>query len=177
MKRELAIHFSFWFLYFVFLSLLKHYLDISYWPFWVGGLVGVLLPDIDHLIYAYFLKPQELTSQRIGFLVDHKEFWRTIQLIYETRVERKNLIFHTVFFQIIFFVLTFLVLSSSSSLIGRGLVISFSVHLIVDEFIDLHALKSFDNWMNLLPISLDLKQAKIYLSIIIFLVCITSILM
>jgi hypothetical protein len=114
MRRELFIHLSFWFFFFVVISITKHYLNISYWPFWLGGFIGVLMPDLDHLIYVFFLGPQELTSQRVGFLWEKKEYKRLIDLLYETRSERKGLIFHTIFFQIIFLVLTFWIMTSSA---------------------------------------------------------------
>jgi len=162
MKRELFIHFSFWFAFFVFLAVLKHYFALGYWPFWLGGIVGVVLPDLDHIIYVYFVKPQELTSQRVNYLVNKGDLWRSIELLYETRNERMGLIFHTIFFQLIFFVLTFWTMSSSGSLFGRGIVLSFILHLSVDQLIDLNDLKNLENWFNYLPFKLDFRQSKNY---------------
>lgn len=162
MKRELFIHFSFWFFFFVLVAVVKHYFDLNLWPFWVGGLVGVILPDIDHLIYVYFIKPTDLTSQRINYLVNKKSLARSVELLYETRSERKGLIFHTIFFQAIFFVLTFWMLSSSGSYFGRGLVLSFILHLSVDQLMDLNDDKSLENWFTNLPFKLDYKQSKKY---------------
>jgi len=165
MRRELFIHFCFWFAAFVFISILRHLLVLGFWPFWLGGLVGIILPDVDHLIYVYFVKPQDLTSQRINYLVNKKEFIRSVELLYETRTERKDLIFHTIFFQLIFLVLTFWMLTSSGSLFGWGLVLSFAIHLSVDQLIDLTELGSLDNWYTYLPFRFDLKQSKIYLGV------------
>lgn len=162
MRRELFIHFSFWLSFFIFIALIKRYLALPYWGFWVGGLIGIVLPDVDHLIYIYFVKPQELTSQRVNFYLGNHEFKKSLGVLYDTRSERGGLIFHSVFFQIIFFVLTFLMLTSSSSFFGRGLVLSFSLHLVVDQIIDLMELSSFDNWMRYSPIKLDYEKAKIY---------------
>lgn len=162
MKRELFIHFSFWFSFFVFISIIKHVLTLSYWPFWLGGIVGIFLPDIDHLLYMYLTGPQELTSRRINYLIGNKDFIRTIGLLYETRNERNNLIFHTIFFQIIFLILTFWVMTSSGSLIGRGLVLSFALHLSVDQIVDLTEMKSFDNWTKMSPLNLTFEKSKIY---------------
>ena len=102
MRRELFIHFSFWLSFFVLITLVKQLFNLSYWPFWVGGVVGLFLPDIDHLVYVFFLQPQELTSQRVNFLLDKREVKRTLELLYETRSERTGLIFHTILFQLIF---------------------------------------------------------------------------
>ncbi len=162
MKRELFLHFSFWFSFFIFVALVKHYFALSYWPFWLGGLLGVILPDIDHLLYVYFIKPTDLTSQRVNYLVNKKELFRSAELLYETRSERNGLIFHTIFFQLIFFVLTFWMLSSSGSMFGRGLVLSFILHLSVDQIIDLNDLKSLENWFTNLPFTFDFQKSRVY---------------
>lgn len=177
MKREIVIHFSLWFAFFVFLLLVKNHLTLDYWSFWLGGLIGIILPDIDHLVYVFFVKPADLTSQRVNFLLKKKEVGRTVSLIYETRDERKDLIFHTSIFQIVFLVLTFLLVTSSTSIFGKGLALSFSFHLLVDQLIDLNELKSLDNWGKLFPFNLDYKKSKIYLLASFFLVCIMGFLM
>lgn len=164
MRRELFVHFAFWFSFFVLVSIFKNFLSISYWPFWLGGLIGVFMPDLDHLIYVFFLAPQELTSQRVGFLWGRREVRRLVELLYETRSERRGLIFHTIFFQVIFLLLTFWIISSSNSLFGKGLVLSFALHLSVDQLVDLVEVKSLGNWMKFLPINLDFRRSEIYWS-------------
>ena len=165
MRRELFIHFAFWFFFFVLISLLRHFLILSYWPFWLGGAIGVFMPDIDHLIYVFLVGPQELTSQRVNFLWGRREYKRLIELLYETRSERRGLIFHTIFFQAIFLILTFWLTSSSASLFGKGLVLSFALHLSVDQLVDLVEMKNLSNWTKFLPINLDLNNSKVYWSI------------
>jgi len=177
MRRELFIHLSFWFSFFVLLSLVKHFLSLSYWPFWVGGAIGVFLPDLDHLIYVYFIKPTDLSSQRVNYLVNKRQLWRSIQLLYETRSERRGLIFHTIFFQIIFLVLTFWIMSSSASLFGRGLVLSFALHISIDQLVDLVDMKNLGNWLKFFPVALDLTKSKIIWATGILLVSIMGFLM
>jgi hypothetical protein len=53
-------------------------------------------------------------------------------------------------------------MSSSSSLFGKGLVLSFALHLSIDQLVDLTEMKSLSNWFKFLPISLDLNKSKIY---------------
>jgi hypothetical protein len=166
MRRELFLHFSFWFSFFVFVAITKQYLALPYWGFWLGGIVGTILPDIDHVIYFYLVKPAELTSRRFNFLLERKAVGRMFSLLYETRSERTELIFHTIFFQLIFFVLTFWMLSSSGSLFGKGMALAFALHLLIDQVIDLTELGNFENWFKNLPVKLDLAQSKIYWMII-----------
>ena len=103
-----SLFLSYWFSFFILITLLKKYFNLSYWPLWLGGMIGTFLPDIDHVIYVMFLKPVELTSQRVNYLVQRQELKRAVELLYDTRSERVGLIFHTVLFQLIFLVLTFL---------------------------------------------------------------------
>ena len=164
MKRELAQHFVSTLMLLILVVVFKRWFSLSYWPLVVGGIVGTFLPDVDHLIHIYFREPQELTSQRVVSLVGQKEIPRTLSLLYETRSERKNLIFHSFYFQILFWILTFLVISSSGSVFGRGLVAAFSLHLIVDEFVDLRALGNLDNWFAQVGIILDRQKTNLYLA-------------
>jgi hypothetical protein len=160
MKRELFIHFSFWFSFFVVVTLFNKLFSLSYWPFWLGGLIGLVLPDLDHFLYAYFIHPQDLSSQRVNHLLQNSQVKRSVELLYETRNERRGLIFHTVLFQAIFFILTFWMLSSSGSMLGKGLVLSFALHLAVDQLIDLTETQSMENWFKNLPFNMDYAQSK-----------------
>ncbi len=162
MRKEIITHFLFFLIFFGFISLLRRYFEIKFIYFWVGGVAGTILPDIDHLIYVYFLKPQELTSQRIQYLVAKKEFLRTLGLLATTRNERRHLVFHSALSQIIFTVLAFLVLTSSGSIFGRGLVLAFSLHLLVDQVFDFFQLDNLDNWFYQLNFSLSKEQSLFY---------------
>ncbi|HKC04387.1 MAG TPA: hypothetical protein VKC54_00725 [Patescibacteria group bacterium] len=177
MRRELFIHFAFWLSFFIFITLAKSYFSLAFWPFWLGGIFGTVLPDLDHVIYFYFLSPRDLTSQRFNFLIQKHEIKRMLTLLYETRGERRGLIFHSVFFQIIFMILTFWMISSSSSLFGRGLVLAFALHLSIDQIMDLTDIGTFDNWVKMFPIKFDYKKAKIYTFTTILLVLVFGLLM
>jgi len=177
MKRELFVHFAFWLSFFVLISISRNYLSFAYWPFWVGGLIGTALPDIDHLIYVFFLNPQELTSQRVNFLLKKRGILRIIALLYETRGERKNLVFHTFFFQIIFLILTFFIVSSSASLLVRGIVLAFSLHLSTDQLADILDLKNLNGWGSLLSSELDYRKSVLYFSALLLLLLVMGLLM
>lgn len=162
MKKEIFIHFSFLFSFLLFISIVRGWISLSYWPLWLGCVIGNFLPDLDHFIYVYFLKPQEFTSQRVGHMVGKKDYLRSINLLAETRSERTKLIFHTLAFQLIFLVLTFLVMTSSGSLLGRGVVLAFFLHLLVDQAMDLTQSGNLNNWTGSFPISIGENQSKAY---------------
>lgn len=132
MKKEFSNHFLFFFVFFLLVVLLKQYFNWFYLLFVLGGLVGTILPDIDHLLYVLVFKPIELTSQRVSYYLKNRQYREALGLLYDTRLERRDLIFHRFYFLVIFAVLTFWVVSSSGSLFGRGLVLGFWLHLCVD---------------------------------------------
>ena len=158
MKKELLTHIIFFVSFFLLISLFRGWFEIGYVMFWFGGIVGTFLPDTDHLIYVYFLRPEELTSQRTARMAGNRNYWEMIKLLFDTRGERRKLIFHSAFFQAIFVILSFLVVTSSGSLFGRGLVLAFFLHLLVDQFVDLtatqdnSAMQSQENVMNTNPL-------------------------
>lgn len=170
MKRQTAIYFLFIFAFFVFISIFRGWFTLYHWPLWIGGLVGMILPAIDHVIYVYLLRPYELTSQRVVSLVKQRSFKGAALLLYDTRNERTKMIFHTAYFQIIFLVLTFLVATSSGSWFGRGIVLAASVHILIDQLDDLTKRGSLDNWFRessfLGAISLPKEKALAYWIII-----------
>lgn len=168
MRKEAFIHLSFLISFFIFISLFKGWMDVSYWPFWLGGIIGNFLPDLDHFIYVYFLKPYELTSQRVSYMLGKRDVLRTFRLLAETRSERTKLIFHSGLFQLILLVLTFLVVTSSGSLFGRGLVLAFFLHLLVDQMVDLAEIGNLDNWFGGFPVAFNENQARGYCFIMIF---------
>jgi hypothetical protein len=90
---------------------------------------------------------------------DIKGAW---DLLAMTRSERKDLIFHSVLFQLVFLVLAFFILSSKASLLGRGIVTAFFLHLVLDQVIDYRSIGNIDNWFKNFPFALFPKEQKYY---------------
>ena len=134
MKREIFIRLAFLISFFVLLSVVKNWLTLAFWPLWLGGVIGMILPCLDHLIYVFFLAPYELTSQRVIYLVKNKNFLGAFRLLFDTRGERTNLIFHSFIFQIIIFLLAFWLITSSGNLLGKGIMFGLLLHLVIDRF-------------------------------------------
>lgn len=164
MKKELVIHFSFLFAFFIFVSVFRDWFSFRYLPFWLGGILGTLIIDLDHLIYVYFLRPEAEVSQQASNLLQRREIIKTFELLSSTRYERGSLIFHTALFQLLFIVFTLLIVSSSGSILGMGLVLSAYLHLYIDQLIDYLDTGKIDNWIKDLPIKLDEKQTAGYLA-------------
>jgi len=174
MKKEFVRHTLTLIILLVLVTLLKRWLDLSVWPFWVGGVIGTILPDIDHLLYIY-INPQELTSQRTTYMVGQGKLMETFKFLAETRSERKNLIFHTILFQGIFLILTVFVLTSSGSLFGRGLVLAFYLHLLVDAYVDWKETGAMENWFKNSPITIPQNKIATYFMVNIILLAFLAI--
>ncbi len=131
MKRDILNHLICFLIYFLFITLINKLFSFSYWPLYVGGFIGLFMPSIDHILHVLLFKPLELTSQRVLNLIKTKKIKEVTALLYDTRNERQDLIFHTLNFQIIFLSLTFWVLTSSGNNFGRGLVLGFYLSLVL----------------------------------------------
>lgn len=162
MKKQLLIYYVSFIVFFLLISLSRGLFETPFIAFWIGGAVGAILPDIDHLIYVYFLRPHELTSQRATRMMAQGKVMDTFSLLASTRSERTSLIFHTVVFQLMFYAFAFFVISSSSNLFGRGIVLSFLLHLLIDQYLDFQQLGSISHWLKNIEIKLDRDKTVFY---------------
>lgn len=93
----------------------------------------MILPGLDHFIYIFFIGPQELTSQRIIYLLRNKNFIGAARLLLETRMERVNLIFHSTAFKIVASVLAFWIITSSRNILGKGIILGLVLNLLINQ--------------------------------------------
>jgi hypothetical protein len=151
------------------LTLVKRWFSYSYALVWLGVLFGYYLPFIDHLFYAYILRPDSEVSKNIRNmisirnLISIKKIRGLITYVNETREQREKLIIHTAYFQVVFMILTFYVLSSSGSMFGRGLVYGFSLKLLLGQVLQYLEKKEITNWFTEMPFSMDQHKTKAYL--------------
>ncbi len=166
MKKDLLTHLIFTVAFLALVSFVRHWFSLPYYALWIGGLVGMILPDVDYLIYIYALKPQKEVSLEAAGLIEKKS-WKSLKeswdLLTKTRTEHTDLIFHTAYFQVIFLLFTFLMMTSTGSLFGIGVVLAFTLHLLIDQASDLFERGSINNWFAKMNLTLNLKQEKWYL--------------
>ena len=147
---------------FALVTILKGWMDLFVIPLWIGGAIGVFLPEVDHFIYAYFLRPHEYDSQRMQRMVNQGQVMQSVQMGSEARTERQNLVFHTIYFQIVFLLFALFVVTSTGSLLGRGIVLGFLLNLVVDQGLDLQKTHALENWFRQLKLNLSREQASFY---------------
>lgn len=163
MTRDLKKHLFYALVWLVLSIVVNRWFDLRYWPVILGVLIGTLLPDIDHLIYSFVLRPEELDSQRVGSLAKQKQFGRMVDVLYQTKAQRHDLIFHSVLFQLIFLALAILVVTSSASAFGGGLVLAVVLHLLIDQLADFRSTGNIANWFSRLPVRLPEQVHQKYL--------------
>jgi hypothetical protein len=159
MKKDLAIHFTFAIALFVLITLFRDWLSLGFVAFWIGGILGTLLPDVDHLIYVYILKPNEVASQKIASLISQRQIVTTWDTLASTRADRKGLLVHNASFQVLFLIFSVLIITSGS-LIGMGIALGFMLHLILDEVVDFVETGNFDQWFSGFPVNLNSEQKR-----------------
>lgn len=163
MKKEFLTHLLSTLFFFALITLYRRWFDNPwYLMLWLGGLAGTFLPDVDHLLYTLLTRPQEVTSQRVNHYLSQRQFLPAADLLLRTRHERLKTIFHNAPFQVFFLVFAFFIITSSGSLFGRGLVLAFMLHLLVDQAKDLQTLGSLKHWFEGLAFQLDQTQIAFY---------------
>jgi len=167
MKKEFTVHFSSLLIFFFIVSLFRGWYDnFIYLTFWLGGILGVLLPDLDHVLYSVFLRPTELTSQRATYLLKNKRWSSAVDLLARTKHERTYCVFHSFIFELVAIILMFLVVSSSGSLFGRGVVMGIMLHILIDQFMDFQEIGNLSRWRQKTSLKLE-KDQEVFLWLIV----------
>ena len=163
MKKEVLKRLIPSLVFLAFLSLLNWQAKLELLGLWVGGLIGVILLDLDHLIYCLWQAPHEMTSQRLKKYFQEGQYQYSLNLLFETQGERKRLIFHSVLFQLILLVTVFFVLSSSSGLLGKGLVLILFLQTLRSQFEEFLREGKMDSWFWQLKLDLPSNFQALYL--------------
>jgi hypothetical protein len=154
-------------------SLFNLQLNLNLLFLWLGGLLGLILIEIDQLLYVFYFHPQEEASLQVKTLIKQKRFKTALTWLAKTAGGRWKLSFHNVLFQAIFAPFSFLVLTSSGNLLGTGIVMAINISLLMDQVglilknqDQLLAQKYF--WPVNFPLSLGLKKLWVLLMIVVF---------
>lgn len=96
----------------------------------IGWILGYLLAELDHVLYAFVCNPHELTCQRVKSHVNQKNWKAAWMLLQETIKERTQLSIHNVVTGLILAILGIWVVSSSGSLLASGAVLGLGIRLL-----------------------------------------------
>jgi len=134
LKEELFSHFSVSLVYLLLISLFNFGLGWRLIFFGLGILFGTFLLDFDHFLIAWNQENKAWWAERFRYLWQKREYKKAIFHLAESHLEHRHLIFHSVICQPLLLFLAFFVLTSTSSLFGKGLVMSLNLHLLKDEW-------------------------------------------
>lgn len=181
LKKGIRSHLLVTLVWLVIVTLLRlpgNKVGINTWLFgslalWLGGLIGTFLLDIDHLLYTLWVYPAEPTSLQVKSLIKQNRFKEVLVLLKNTARERTKLAFHSALFQPIFYLFCFWVLTSTSDLLGKGLVMAMALHLLADELEPLlkgeeERLKMWLFWQVNMDVSLKQQKLFVFVMILIF---------
>jgi hypothetical protein len=108
-----------------------------YFPFiTLGFTLGVLIPDIDHLIYWLIRAPAQAVSQQAALFWNQRQFKNLYDLIQTHGPTHDNLIFHHFFGHTVITILSFFIFSSTSNLFVQSLTLAINLHLFLDVYED-----------------------------------------
>jgi len=137
----------------------------------LGGFIGFWFLYLDRLIDIYFTHPETQLSHYIRHYLSQGRYqwaWKTLQ---QRRKEQQRLTFHSALFQVVWVILALFTLSSTSSLLGKGLVMGLGLHLLLNQWqdylIDPQYLRGWLFWQ--IKREISLKEQKIYLLLMLFL--------
>ncbi|MCL5090814.1 MAG: hypothetical protein M1514_02265 [Patescibacteria group bacterium] len=134
-QSELLLHFLTTLIYFLLLTLGRGKFDLSLVSLWLGAILGMFLLDLDRIIDAFWVHPEEAKIREIREIWERRGIWGVRGIWGKLQKDQqRHLIFHTVTFQVILLVLAFYILTAGGSLLGSALVMAINLHLLVDEW-------------------------------------------
>lgn len=158
MKKTLAMYSGLFILYFALAGLFNRLYRPEHIVFYIGGLLGILLPLVDRFLLKYLLKPKKFAVDQAITDLEHGNINKSLGELGEYDNTKDKLIFHTAVFQLLFLIIAFYIVSSSRHLLASGIVLGFMLHLSIAQGLDLRDLKTIDHWFRNFPISLDQRQ-------------------
>ena len=145
-KKEAPLYSAVLIIYLSAITVLRWQLQWQMLLFWLGGFFGLVLYNLDHLVYLLWQAPDGPTAVKFRQLIRERRLKEGVFLLSETCQERKNLVGHSVIFQGVLVVLTFFALSSSASLFGKGMVIGLFLYSLTNQGLLLAEGKDLSSW-------------------------------
>lgn len=167
-KKEAPVYSAALIIYLAVITLLSWPLQ---WPmalFWLGGFLGLLLYNLDHLVYLLWQSPDEPTALEFKQLLKSRRFKGAANLLVRTCQERKRLVGHSVIFQAVLVALTFFTLSSTASYLGKGLVMGLFFYALINQGRHLARGGDLSSWFWQVNIKPTRKGEAIYFLALLF---------
>jgi hypothetical protein len=122
---------------------------------WVGSGLGWFLLDVDHLIDVFWLRPKDNNNQTIREAVRSGNWEQVWKGLLKFSSERKTLVLHSVLFELMVVVMSVYVLTSSSGLLPRGLLLGLWGRMINDQMRELLGSGQMKSWLWQLKVAIS----------------------
>ncbi|OGD62956.1 hypothetical protein A2160_04290 [Candidatus Beckwithbacteria bacterium RBG_13_42_9] len=102
----------------------------------LGGFIGRWLLSLDRLVDVYLTHPETQLSNYVRYYLQKGQFrwaWATLE---KRKQEQQRLTFRSALFQAVWVGLVVFVATSTSSLLGKAIVMGLGLHLLLDEWKD-----------------------------------------
>lgn len=140
---------------------------ITLFGFWVGGIIGLTLVNLDRWVHVYVERPHEQLSQQIQEMVRRQRFKDAVETLLVRRKEQYHLAFRNAVFAVVFLPVIFFIFTSSSGLFGKGIAAGVMLHLLYDAWRDQLAdpkhLNSWLFWMVNREVTLSEQKAFLWI--------------
>lgn len=174
MRNLAKSHFKILFLYLLVVTVLRAEIPGNFGMFfdllgfWLGGVIGTLLLDLDRLIHIYVERPEEQLSQQVKELVRKQQWKEAAGTLILRRREQYNLAFRNVIFAAVFIPVVFFAFTSAARLFGKGLAAGVMVHFLYDAWRDyLKDKERFRSWfMWMVQRDVPLREQKLLLYVL-----------
>lgn len=131
----------------------------------LGGFIGYWLLSLDRLVDIYFTHPETQLSHYVRYYIKKGQYKWALATLQKRKREQERLTFRSALFHLVWVVLAFFALTSTTSLLGKGVVIGIGLHLLLDEWedylVDQECLRRWLFWQ--IKREVSLKEQKIFL--------------
>jgi hypothetical protein len=131
---------------------------------WIGGLFGFFILDVDHLLDVFFLHPDALSSQQVKQAFKSRNWVRVWQVLIATAPMRKNLVLHTIIFEALIAVLAIYVVTSSGGLFPKALILAFWLRILFEQIREYMRTEKMDSWFWQIKDSVPSNLQVVFLS-------------
>lgn len=102
---------------------------LEWFWFCLGAILGTMILDLDQLIHALFLYPEEEAKN----LWNQRKIKELLNYLAETSWKREKLFFHNVVFQVVLMILFLWVVTSVGNSLVEGMIMAMNLHIIEEE--------------------------------------------
>lgn len=167
LKSRVFTYLIFLILYLTAVSLAGYQLGWKLSFFWLGAFLGFIVYQLYNLFYSSYFSSGQPAFADLKKIIQAKKIAQLENLAIESSLEKKNLPTNSVFFQLGLIIMAFFALSSTDSLIGKGLVMGLFLYTLISQGILLFKGDDINHWFSSLNIQPPRKIQSFYFLILV----------